>query len=472
VGFFRSIYDLLDGWLKIAVDYAWGTPLLLLLVGGGLLLTLYSRMLPFVGLRHAVQILRGQYDDPDEPGDISHFQALSTALAATIGMGNIGGVAIAITQGGPGAVFWMWVAAIVGMATKFFTCTLAIMYRGKDSAGQLQGGPMYFLRHGLGSWGKPLAVMFSICGMVGCLAMFQSNQMAEAFVEVMGKGDGASPAVINHVTGAVCVVLAAVVILGGVQRIANVASKLVPAMCVLYVGAALLIIILNIGAVPEVFGSIVGAAFGTEAVAGGAAGYGFMKVVQIGVKRAAFSNEAGIGTAPMAHGAAKTTEPVREGLVAMIGPFIDTIVVCSMTAFIILVGGAWQGREGISGVGLTLESFDTALGPFGKYMLLVIIAMFGLSTMFGYSYYGRKCFSYLFGAHLSKYYNYVFIGSLYLGAIWQADLVVNLLDTSFALMAFPTMIGAIALSPRVVRATRDYFRRMKELDEAPKAAEG
>ncbi|MBW2528779.1 MAG: alanine:cation symporter family protein [Deltaproteobacteria bacterium] len=443
-------------------------PLLILLVGGGLLLTLYSRMLPFVGIRHAVQILQGRYDDPNEPGEITHFQALSTALAATVGMGNIGGVAIAITQGGAGAVFWMWVAAIVGMATKFFTCTLAIMYRGKDSAGQLQGGPMYFLSVGLGRWGKPLAIFFSVCGMVGCLAMFQPNQLAEAIVEVVEPASEAGAAQLNHLTGAICVVLSAVVILGGVQRIATVASKLVPLMCLLYVGSALIIIVLNIGEVPAVFGRIVRDAFGTEAVAGGAVGYGFMKVVQIGVKRAAFSNEAGIGTAPMAHGAAKTNEPVREGLVAMLGPFIDTVVVCSMTAFIILVGGNWQGRGKITGVGLTLESFDAALGPVGKYMLLGIIAMFALSTMFGYSYYGRKCFGYLFGAHLSKYYNYVFIGSLYLGAIWQADLVINLLDTSFALMAFPTMIGAIVLSPKVVAATRDYFRRMREVEQPPK----
>ena len=467
----RSLYALVDRWLAVAVDYAWGTPLLVLLVGGGLLLTLYSRMLPFVGLRHALHILQGRYDDPDDPGDISHFQALSTALSSTIGMGNIGGVAIAITQGGAGAVFWMWVAALVGMATKFFTCTLAIMYRGKDSDGELQGGPMYFLRHGLGTLGKPLAIMFSACGMVGCLAMFQSNQMAEAFVEVLSP-TGSDAATINHATGAVCVVLAAVVILGGVKRIANVASKLVPTMCLLYVGSALLIIVLHIDRVPSVFAQIFGGAFGSDAVVGGAAGYGFMKVAQVGVKRAAFSNEAGIGTAPMAHGAAKTTEPVREGLVAMVGPFIDTIVVCSMTAFIILVGGSWQDRDKVSGVGLTIEAFETTLGPFGKYLLLIVIAMFGLSTMFGYSYYGRKCFSYLFGAKTSRYYNYVFIATLYLGAIWKADLVVNLLDTAFALMAFPTMLGAILLSPRVVRATRDYFTRMKERDTEQEPAPG
>jgi len=233
---------------------------------------------------------------------------------------------------------------------------------------------------------------------------------------------------------------------------------------VLYVGAALLIVVLHIHMVPTVFGRIFADAFGSKAIVGGAAGYGFMKVVQVGVKRAAFSNEAGIGTAPMAHGAAKTTEPVREGLVAMIGPFIDTIVICSMTAFIILVGSSWEGQGEVSGVALTIEAFETALGPFGKYLLLVVIAMFGLSTIFGYSYYGRKCFGYLFGAERSRYYNYAFIISLYFGAVWQAGLVVNLLDTAFALMAFPTMTGALLLSPKVMRATRDYFRRMKERD--------
>jgi len=456
----RSLYDVVDRFLAVAVDYAWGTPLLVLLVGGGLLLMLYSRLLPFVGMRHAIDIVRGRYDDPDDPGDISHFQALSTALSSTIGMGNIGGVAIAITQGGPGAVLWMWLAALVGMATKFFTCTLAIMYRGEDSAGQVQGGPMYFLENGLGRLGKVLAVMFATCGMVGCLAMFQSNQMAEAVAEVFHPGK-AGVLAIHHGTGVVCVVLTAVVVLGGVKRIARVASGLVPTMCVLYVGSALLIVGLHVDQVPAVFAQIVGSAFGTRAVVGGAAGYAFMSVVQVGVRRAAFSNEAGIGTAPMAHGAAKTTEPIREGLVAMVGPLIDTIVVCSMTAFVILVSGAWQGRDHVSGVGLTIDAYGTLLGGWSRYLLLLIILMFGLSTVFGYSYYGRKCFSYLFGFERSVYYNYVFIGSLYFGAIWSVGLVVNLLDTAFALMAFPTMLGTLLLSPRVMRAVRDYFQRMR-----------
>jgi len=456
------IYDALDAAMLTAVDQAWGKPLLALLVGGGMLLLLYSRLLPFFGARHALDIVRGKFDDPDDPGEISHFQALATALSSTIGMGNIGGVAIAISQGGAGAVFWMWVAALVGMATKFFTCTLAIMYRGPDSEGRLQGGPMYFLRHGLGRWGEPLAIMFSVCGMVGCLAMFQTNQLAEAFVEVVGPNDTVSPTAVSHITGAVCVVLAAIVILGGVKRIANVASRLVPTMCLLYFGSALVIVVLHIDAVPGVFAHIFRDAFGTSAVVGGAAGYAFMRVIQVGVKRAAFSNEAGIGTAPMAHGAAKTKEPVREGLVAMVGPFIDTIVVCSLTAFIILVSGVWKGEGEVSGVGLTLQAFDTTLGPAGKMLLLVIIAMFALSTMFGYSYYGRKCFAFLFGVGPSRYYNILFVGSLYLGAIWQADLVVNLLDTAFALMAFPTMIGTLIMSPRVIRETRGYFQRMRE----------
>jgi AGCS family alanine or glycine:cation symporter len=457
-----QIYAAVDGAMATAVDLAWGTPLLVLLVGGGFLMLLYSRLLPFFGLRHAFDIIRGRYDDPDDPGEISHFEALSTALSSTIGMGNIGGVAIAITQGGAGAVFWMWVAALVGMATKFFTCTLAIMYRGPDSSGQLQGGPMYFLRHGLGRWGEPMAIFFSLCGMVGCLAMFQSNQLAEAIVEVVGTNEAVSPGVINSVTGAVCVVLASIVIFGGVRRIAAVASRLVPTMCVLYIGAALLILALNFEAIPVVFAGIFRDAFGVQAVAGGAVGYSFMKVVQVGIKRAAFSNEAGIGTAPMAHGAAKTTEPVREGLVAMVGPFVDTIVVCSMTAFIILVAGLGHENGEISGVGLTLRAFESALGPVGKYLLMVIIAMFALSTIFGYSYYGRKCFAFVFGVGPSRYYNYVFVGSLYLGAVWQADLVVNLLDVAFALMAFPTMLGTLIMSPRVVRAARDYFKRMKD----------
>jgi len=442
----------LDHILSVAVDYAWGTPLLILLAGGGFLLTLYSRLLPFLGVRHAFEILRGKYDREGDPGDISHFQALSTHLAATVGLGNIGGVAIAITQGGPGAVFWMWVSALVGMATKFFTCTLAVMYRGEDSLGRIQGGPMYYIEIGLGKRFKFMAVFFSISGKIGCLAMFQANQVAEILAESYG--------IEPWQTGLGAAFLVGMVVLGGVTRIAHVASRLVPTMCGLYLLVSVVVVISHYSLIPQILAQIFHDAFTGTAAVGGAAGISFMAVVQTGIKRAAFSNEAGTGTAPMAHGAAKTTEPVREGLVAMIGPFIDTIVVCSLTAFVILSTGNWQVR-GIQGVSLTSQAFEATLGDWGKLILVVVVLLFGLSTMFGYSYYGKKCFSYLFGVEHARIYDVFYLIMLFVGAVWSANMVINLVDTAFALMALPNMIAALMLAPRVMTAARDYFARYR-----------
>jgi AGCS family alanine or glycine:cation symporter len=442
--------ETIERYLQEIVGLAWGLPLVILLMGGGLVLTLGSRLLPLFGLRHAYHILRGRYDSPDDPGDINHFQALTTALSSTIGLGNIGGVAIAITQGGPGAVFWMWLAAFVGMATKYFTCTLAVMYRGKDSAGAVQGGPMYYIEQGLGRRFKPLAMMFAFCGMVGCLPIFQTNQMAEIMVDAVS--------IPQWVTGLVCTVVAVVVIIGGVKRIAAVASRLVPSMCVLYLLCAAVIAVRNFEMIPAVFGQIFHDAFSGTAALGGAEGIAFSTVIATGVKRAAFSNEAGIGTAPMAHGAARTTEPVREGLVAMIGPFIDTIIVCSLTAFIILSSGLWQ-TEGVEGVTLTLQAFQAGLGSAGAFALVLMVFLFGMSTVFGYAYYARKCFSYLFGVRFSRAYEVFYMVALMGGAVWSASAVVNLIDIAFAFMAIPNIIATLLLAPRVIRATRDYFER-------------
>lgn len=434
--------------LKAASNLAWGLPLLVLLVGGGLLLTLYSRLVPFSHLRHAVELLLGRHDDGDAPGEISHFQALSTALASTIGMGNIGGVAIAITQGGPGAVFWMWVAALVGMATKFFTCTLAVLYRGRDSAGQLQGGPMYTIEVGLGRRWRPLAVLFAVFGMIGCLALFQANQMAEVLEAEVG-----AP---RWVTGVAAILVVGPVVLGGLKRIAAVAARLVPAMCLLYVACAVLVVLRNAEAVPGIFERIFHDAFTGTAATGAAAGIAFRTVIQTGIKRAAFSNEAGLGTAAMAHGAARTREPVREGLVAMLGPFIDTIVVCTLTALVVLSAGQWQ-TPGVQGASLTTAAFEAAAGLPGKVAMLLVVTLFGVSTMFGYSYYGRKCCAYLFGVERARWYDYVYLGSLLVGAVFSVDMVVNTIDTAFALMAFPNMLATLLLAPKVMAEARRYF---------------
>lgn len=448
-----AVRGVVDPALAWAVDVAWGPLLIVLLLGGGLFLSIRARFLPMRHMGHAVDILRGKYDHEQDPGDLTHFQALSTALSSTIGLGNIGGVAIAITQGGPGAVFWMWCAAFVGMATKFFSCTLAVLYRGKDDEGHVQGGPMYYIEEGLGRRFRWLAVFFSACGLIGCLAIFQSNQVAGILVETYD--------VPRWATGLLCLVAVTAVILGGVKRVGLVASRIVPVMCLLYFGAALAVLVLNASALPGVLAQIFHDAFTGTAAAGGATGIAFAEVVRVGVKRAAFSNEAGIGTAPMAHGAAKTTEPVREGLVAMVGPFIDTIVVCTLTASVILVTGLWQESENVEGVALTVRAFESALGAPGRLFLVVAAVLFGYSTMIGYAYYGRKCFGYLFGARRARQYDVFYLGMLFVGAIWSAASVVNLIDTAFALMALPNMIAVLWLSPKVMAATRDYFQRMK-----------
>ncbi len=452
-----------SAWLENATtvfsDFVWGMPLLVLLTGGGLFFLLFSRFLPFLHLRHSVDILQGKYDDPDSPGDITHFQALSTAIAATVGMGNIAGVAVAIATGGPGAVFWMWISAVVGMATKFFTCTLAIMYRGPDSLGQMQGGPMYVIREGLGKKWNALAVFFSLAGVVGCFPLFQANQLRESiqlvFLEPAGVADTFW---VRFVIGLGIAMLVGLVIFGGIKRIGNVASRMVPAMVVLYVGAVILIMVLHADQLWDIFGLIFHDAFTGTAVVGGMVG----EVMRIGIRRAAFSNEAGIGTAPMAHGAAKTDEPVREGLIAMLGPFIDTIVICTMTALAILVMGTWNtgGNQGIS---ITIQAFESAFPGVGAYLLMLCAAIFALTTLFSYSYYGAKCLGFLIGARHQHLYNYFYVASIVFGAVVSITSAVNIIDGMFALMAIPTMTSALLLSPRVVEAAKRYFKGMKEV---------
>jgi len=450
--------ELFNSFWAFAVDIAWGLPLVILLISAGIYFTVAGRFTPFRGVRHAINILRGKYDYPDDPGEINHFQALSSALSATIGMGNIAGVAIAVSIGGPGAIFWMWVAGLVGMSTKYFTCTLAILYRKKDERGIDQGGPMYYIEVGLGKYFKPLAVMFAVCGMVGCLAMFQVNQLSGLLKSHW--------AINPKITGVVCMVLVGIVIIGGIVRVGKVTSKVVPAMFVLYFISALYIIITNISDVPGILSTILSSAFGGQAILGGGTAVAFREVLITGIRRAAFSNEAGIGTAPMAHGAAKTKEPVREGLIAMLGPFLDTNIVCTMTALVILIGIGASNVGGVdispeAAVVLTVNAFEHEIPGLGRYILTLVIILFSVSTMISYSYYSLKCSRYLFGYNFGSKYIYVYIVSLLFAAIWSQDTVINILDTAFALMAIPTLVGSLLLSPKVVKVTLDYFRRMR-----------
>ena len=450
--------ELMERGIVFFADTAWSY-LLYLLIGGGLFLLLYSRFMPLRHFRHSIEIIRGKYDDPNEPGDITHFQALVSALAATIGMGNISGVAVAIAVGGPGAMFWMWVSALVGIATKFFTCSLAIMYRGKDSAGKTQGGPMYVVQEGLGPSWKPLAFFFAIVAVIGCLPLFQVNQLVQIMRDVifvpMGVV-GEDHFWFDLTAGVVLVLLVGTVIFGGITRIADVASRVVPAMVILYMFCALWIIATNFVDIPRYLMLILTDAFSGEAAAGGAVG----AVIVTGVRRAAFSNEAGIGTESLVHGATKTREPTREGLVAMLEPVIDTMIVCTCTALVIMMTGVWQTTSD-NGVTLTANAFESAMPGFGSYMLIVCVLFFSTSTIFTYSYYGTKCLGFLIGARWQFLYNYFYVGCIIAASVASLDTAISMIDGTFALMAIPTMLSALLLSPKVMAAMRDYRKRFQ-----------
>ena len=439
-----------------ASNLIWGYPLLILLLGGGIYFLVYSRLLPLKYIGHAIRILRGKYDDPEEDGQLHHFQALSTALAGTVGMGNISGVAIAITTGGPGAIFWMWISAIVGVSTKFFTCSLAVMYRGRDSAGEIQGGPMYFITEGLGKKWKPLAWFFSLVAMLGVLPLFQANQLTQVIRDVIIRPQ--SPEQIfrtNLIIGIIIAFVVGLVILGGVKRIGKVTGSLVPVMIVVYIITILCIIFAHPSAIIPGFETIFKDAFSGQAVLGGSLG----AIIITGVRRAAFSNEAGIGTAPMAHGAAKTSEPIREGLVAMLGPIIDTLIVCTMTALAIIITGVWK-HSNADGISLTAQAFNQVI-PYGSYLLIICVLFFSMSTLFAYPYYGSKCLSFIAGAKRQHWYFYITVVLIIVGAISKMDVIISFLDLCFALMAFPTMISALLLSPKVKKASTDYFARLR-----------
>jgi len=440
-----------------AANALWGTPLVLLLLGGGIYFTVISKLTPFRYLYHALDILLGKYDSEDDPGQITHFQALSSALSSTVGMGNIAGVAIAIHTGGPGSVFWMWCTAIVGMSTKFFSCTLSIMYRGVDDKGEVQGGVMYYIEEGLGKKYKPLATMFSLSGMIGCTIFFQANQLSQIVREYLYNAAGIFQNDIflgDLFTGFIVATLVSIVIFGGIKRIALVASRMVPVMVGIYLIAAIIVIGKNFQFVPGIFSLIISDAFTGNAVAGGAIG----TMISIGVRRGLFSNEAGSGTETMAHGAAKTKEPVREGLVAMLGPLIDTIIVCSITALVILLSGVYT--EDLNGVSMTVAAFENQLGVFGKVLIMIAVVTFSLSTMFGYSYYGRKCTSYLFGTKWKQTYNLFYVSMIVVASTISIDIAINFMDSAFALMVIPTMIATILLAPNVLKESRKYFRKI------------
>ena len=354
----------------------------------------------------------------------------------------------------------MWISAIVGMATKFFTCSLGIMYRGYDSENVLQGGPMYVIENGMGKKFKFLSYWFSIAGLVGCLSLLQANQLTQIMSDYVVKSfDIEQSFNLNLMIGIIIAILVSSVIFGGLSRIAEVASKIVPFMVIVYLLSGLFIVLSNASSIPAIFSNIFSSAFNGSSVAGGFAGTAI--VISQGFRRAAFSNEAGMGTEVMAIGASKNNQPIKSGLVAMIGPLIDTIIVCTITGLVILLSSEWiEGTY--SGVSLTQKSFSNYLGLFGDYILIFSVATFTLSTMFGYSYYGCKCASYLFGANSKFYYRIFYVLTLVLGSVLSLDLAVNIVDAMFALMAFPTMISALYLAPNIKKEANRYFASIKD----------
>ncbi len=442
------------------VSFMWGLPLVILLVGGGFFFMLHSRLRHFRYFRHSIDLLRGKFHDDSDSigGDISHFLALATALAGTMGLGNITGVAVALTVGGPGAIFWMWVTAIVGISTKFYTATLSILYRGTDEAGRLQGGPMYIIREGLGRKWLPLAWLFAIAGMVGTLPVFQVNQLVQIIRDTVAIPNGLTTADSHFnfdlVMGIVLAVIAFSITVGNVKRVSAVAGKMVPAMVIFYFAVTSVLLVSHIDQVPAMLWLIVTDAFSGEAVSGGVIG----TVILIGVQRGAFSNEAGIGTESLAHGAAKTNEPAREGLVAMVGPIADTLIVCTCTALTLLVTGVWQG--GAQGVTMAAEAYEQVFPGFGSYLLLIMVFVLSMTTVLTYWYYGSKCMGFLFGSHREKYYLWAYMLLIVAGSVVSLDIVINLLDGAYATMAVPTMVSTLLLAPKVKAVATKYFARL------------
>ena len=504
-----------DPWLLTREAPNTGAPVVVLwLAMGSVLFTLYMRFVNVWGFRHAIDIVRGVYDNPDEPGEVTHFQALASALSATVGLGNIAGVTIAMTMGGPGAFFWMLLCGAFGMTSKFVECTLGQMYRTVKEDGTILGGPMQYLHKGLqelgiGPFGLVLSILFAVMCILASFGggnMFQANQSGAAALSIIQEGNRKQLSAINDkirdaaevvasdeatqedidklvqlqtqrtqinndldatktyflpVFGVILAVMVGLVIIGGIKRIGAAASKIVPTMCLIYIAACLVIIFMHITEVPALIGTIFTEAFSPAAITGGVVG-----VLVIGVQRAAFSNEAGVGSAAIAHSAAKTEEPVREGAVALLGPFIDTVVVCSMTALVILITGAWNNEawtveQGLQGAALTAQAFGEKIAFF-PYVLTVAIILFAFSTIISWSYYGERCWERLFGAKSIIVYRAIYVIAVFVGTIVNLGAVLDFSDMMILSMAFPNVLGCLLLAPKVRAALLSYWQRYKE----------
>lgn len=468
-----SFVDQLSAIISSISSVVWGVPMVALIMSAGLVLSIRNKFVQFRGLRHSGALISGKYDKEDDAGELTHFQALTAALAATVGIGNIAGVATAIYFGGPGAIFWMWVSAVLGMAIKFSSCTLAVKYRVIDKNGSVRGGPMYFIEKGLGKKWKPLAIFFAVCTALAALGAgngVQSNTIAASIVDILDKTGTDSEGTLRLIVGIVVTALAGLVIIGGIKRIGKVAEKLVPFMSIVYVGSALVVLFMSAEHILPSFGLIFEYAFNPAAATGGAAGFTVWMALTWGMKRGVFSNEAGLGSSPMAHAAVKVDEPVKEGLVAMLEPFIDTLIICTMTALVIISSGLWSPEVNtamLNGSPLTSAAFEHVLPGFGRIMVTLGVLLFGFSTILTWSYYGEKGIEYIGGEKAKLPYKFVFLAVTLLGATVNLQLIWDFADVANALMALPNIIGLMALSGVVAVMGRKYFRELGEGKHRP-----
>ena len=454
-------------------SFVWGPVMLILLVGTGLYLSIATGFLQFTRFGYAMKNTIGKIFHKGEAGhgEITPFQAVTTALAATVGTGNIAGVTGAIVAGGPGAVFWMWVSALFGMVTKYAEVLLAVKYRERNEHGEWVGGPMYYIKNGLGKKFKWLGTIFAVLGAIaafgiGNISQINSiadsvNQVAQAFNPAAADAKGT----IALITGIIVAVFVALVVIGGVKRIGQVTEKLVPFMAVIYIICALIVVILHIGAIPAVFASIVTGAFNPSAVVGGAVGITVRLAMTKGVGRGVFSNEAGLGSAPIAHASSSERDPVRQALYGIFEVFMDTIVICTLTALVVLCSGVAEGNFGnsaVAGASTTIAGFSTVFGPkFGSSLLALGLFLFATSTILGWSLYGTRCIEYLFGHKAVRPYQICFVIVIVLGAVADLKLVWDISDTLNGLMAIPNLIGLLLLSPVVIKVSKDYFKAIK-----------
>jgi len=442
--------DAIMGAVEKLNGLVWGVPMLVLILGTGLYLTVGLKFMPVLKLGFGIkQLWIGRKST--EEGDITPFNALMTAMAATVGVGNIAGVAVAIAKGGPGALFWMWCTALVGMATKYAEAVCAVKYREVDELGNHVGGPMYYIKNGLGDKWLWLAMAFAIFGGLAGFGIgnaFQANQVAAAMKSTFD--------VNPWVSGFVMAIFVGLVLIGGIQRLGKVAGKLVPFMAVVYVLGGLIILLLNVTEIPAALMLIIKSAFTPVAAVGGFAGAAVAYAIQMGVARGIFSNEAGLGSAPIAHAAAQSKDPVRQGTIAMLGTFIDTIIICTITGLVIVITGAWMGDE--KGAALSAAAFNAGFSG-GQYIVTFGIAIFALTTLLGWSYYGEKCVEYIFGVKSIMVFRFLWVIAIPVGATYELKNVVLVADTLNALMALPNLIALLLLSPIVFKLTRDYFNK-------------